>query len=279
MSAATEVRQPTVIRPMRGLFDFGLDEVWRSRELLYFLVWRDLKVRYSQAALGAMWAVLQPLVAVMIFTVIFGIFARLPSDGVPYPVFAFTAMLPWTLFSESARRSSLGLVGDGELIKKVYFPRLIIPLANVVSPLIDFMFSIGALVLLMLFYGIVPSINIVFAPLLVVLTMALAFAIGLWLGPLNVRFRDITHTIPFLMQIWMYATPIVYPLSMVPDRYKFWYSLNPTVGLIEGYRWAVLGAGTLDISSLVTSALITVVLLVTGLIWFKQQERNFADII
>ena len=279
MNAASEARRLTVIRPMRGLFDFGLDEVWRSRELLYFLVWRDLKVRYSQAALGALWAVIQPLVAVIIFTVIFGVFAKLPSDGIPYPVFAFTAMLPWTLFAESARRSSLGLVGDGELIKKVYFPRLIIPLANVVSPLLDFLFSVGALVLLMLFYGIVPSVNIVFAPVLVLLTVALAFAIGLWLGPMNVRYRDISHTIPFLMQIWMYATPIVYPLSMVPERYKFWYSLNPTVGLIEGYRWAVLGAGTLDVTALVVSATITAVLLFTGLIWFKQQERNFADII
>jgi lipopolysaccharide transport system permease protein len=156
---------------------------------------------------------------------------------------------------------------------------LIIPLANVVSPLLDFLFSVGALVLLMLFYGIVPSVNIVFAPVLVLLTVALAFAIGLWLGPMNVRYRDISHTIPFLMQIWMYATPIVYPLSMVPERYKFWYSLNPTVGLIEGYRWAVLGSGTLDVSALVISASITAVLLFTGLIWFKQQERNFADII
>jgi lipopolysaccharide transport system permease protein len=259
--------------------DLGLGEVWRQRELLYFLVWRDLKVRYAQASLGMAWAVIQPLVAVAIFTVIFGVFAKLPSDGLPYPVFAYAAILPWTYFSEAVRRSAFGLVGDSELVKKVYFPRLIIPMANIVSPLMDFAVSFAALVLLMLWYGLVPTASVLAVPPLLVLTAALALAIGLWLGPVNVRYRDVMHTLPFMLQIWMYATPIVYPLSMVPERFKLLYSLNPAVGLIEGFRWAVLGKGTLDTVSLTISAVVTVVLLVGGLLWFRREERQFADVI
>jgi lipopolysaccharide transport system permease protein len=279
MSGAAATRPVTVIRPRTGWMDLGLGEVWRQRELLYFLVWRDLKVRYAQASLGMAWAVIQPLVAVAIFTVIFGVFAKLPSDGLPYPVFAYAAILPWTYFSESVRRSAFGLVGDAELVKKVYFPRLIIPMANIVSPLMDFAVSFAALVLLMLWYGLVPTASVLAVPPLLVLTAALALAIGLWLGPVNVRYRDVMHTLPFILQIWMYATPIVYPLSMVPERFKLLYSLNPAVGLIEGFRWAVLGKGTLDTVSLTISVVVTVVLLVGGLLWFRREERQFADVI
>ena len=279
MSGAAATRPVTFIRPRSGWMDLGLGEVWRQRELLYFLVWRDLKVRYAQAALGMAWAVIQPLVAVAIFTVIFGVFAKLPSDGVPYPVFAYAAILPWTYFSEAVRRSAFGLVGDAELIKKVYFPRLIIPMANIVSPLMDFVVSLGVLVMLMLWYGLAPTASLLAVPLLLVLTAALALAIGLWLGPINVRYRDVMHTVPFMLQIWMYATPIVYPLSMVPERFKLLYSLNPAVGLIEGFRWAVLGRGTLDTVSLTISVVVTVVLLVGGLLWFRREERQFADVI
>jgi len=279
MSAVPYEKPITLIRPNKGLFDFNLREVWKYRELLYFLVWRDLKVRYSQAALGAAWAIIQPLVAVAIFTVIFGVFAKLPSDGIPYPVFAFAAMLPWTLFSEATRRCTLGLVGDTDLVKKVFFPRLVIPLGNAVTPVIDFFLSVFALFLLMFVYGVWPSMNIVFLPLFVALTVGMAIGIGLWLGPLNVRFRDITHTLPFLLQVWMYATPIVYPLSMVPERFKFLYSLNPTVGLIEGYRWCLLGTNSLDLRALAITLVATLALLSSGLVYFKQQERQFADII
>ncbi len=279
MSGAAATRPITVIRPRTGWLDLGLGEVWRQRELLYFLVWRDLKVRYAQASLGMAWAVIQPLMAVAIFTVIFGVFAKLPSDGLPYPVFAYAAILPWTYFSEAVRRSSFGLVGDSELVKKVYFPRLIIPMANIVSPLMDFAVSFVALVLLMLWYGLVPTASVLAVPPLLVLTAALALAIGLWLGPVNVRYRDVMHTVPFVLQIWMYATPIVYPLSMVPERFKLLYSLNPAVGLIEGFRWAVLGKGTLDTTSLTISVVVTVVLLVGGLLWFRREERQFADVI
>jgi lipopolysaccharide transport system permease protein len=279
VSAEGYVRPVTVIRPKTGLFDLGLDEVWQHRELLYFLVWRDLKVRYSQAALGTAWAIIQPLLAAAIFTVIFGVFAKLPSDGIPFPVFVFAGILPWTYFSEAVRRSSFGLVGDSELVKKVYFPRLLIPLANIVSPLLDFFVSLIVLFALMAWYGIWPGANLLFVPVLLVMTAALTLALGLWIGPVNVKYRDVMHTLPFLLQIWMYATPIVYPLSMVPERFRTLYSLNPTVGLIEGFRWALLGKGQVDVVALGMSAVMIVLLLVTGVLWFKRAERTFADVI
>jgi lipopolysaccharide transport system permease protein len=279
MSALPDVRTVTRIRARTGMLDFDLKSVWQYRELLYFLVWRDVKVRYAQAVLGTGWAIVQPLIAVAIFTVIFHLFAKLPSDGLPYPVFAMAAILPWTYFSEASRRSALGLVGDSDLVKKVYFPRLIIPLANIVSPLIDFAITLLVLFALMAWYGIGLSPNIVFIPVFVFMTMALSLSIGLWLGPVNVRFRDVMHTLPFVLQIWMYATPIVYPLSMVPDRWKTLYSLNPTVGLIEGFRWSLLGHGTLDLMALVLSATVIFASLFGGLVFFRRAERSFADII
>jgi lipopolysaccharide transport system permease protein len=279
MSADASARPVTIIRARAGLLDLGFDEVWRYRELLYFLVWRDLKVRYSQAALGTAWAIVQPLIAVAIFTVIFGTFAKMPSDGIPYPLFAFAAILPWTYFSEAVRRSSFGLVGDADLVRKVFFPRLLIPIANVLSPLVDFAVTLFVLFCMMVWYGVFPGTNLLFVPLLLGMSAALALAIGLWLGPINARYHDVMHTLPFVLQIWMYATPIVYPLSIVPDRFKMLYSLNPTVGLIEGFRWALLGKGSLDLPALGVSMVIIVVGLVTGVLWFKRAERTFADVI
>jgi lipopolysaccharide transport system permease protein len=279
MSALPDTRSVIVVRARTGALNLDLHSVWQYRELLYFLVWRDVKVRYAQAALGTGWAIVQPLIAVAIFTVIFHLFAKLPSDGLPYPVFAMAAVLPWTYFSEAARRSAFGLVGDADLVKKVYFPRLIIPLANIVSPLIDFAITLMVLIALMAWYGIALSPNVVFLPIFVVMTMALSLSIGLWLGPINVRFRDVMHTLPFVLQIWMYATPIVYPFSMVPDRWKTLYALNPTVGLIEGFRWALLGHGTLDVKALMISAGVITAALFFGLVWFRRAERSFADII
>lgn len=267
------------IRPRPGLFDFDLGAVWNKRELLFFLIWRDLKVRYAQAALGVGWAVLQPLLTVLIFSLIFGAFAKLPSDGLPYPVFAFAAVLPWTYFSEATRRGSFGLVGDSGLIQKVYFPRLIIPLSNVVTPLADFAVTFVVLLVLMAWYGILPGWQVVFAPVFVAMMFLLALGISLWLGPINVRYRDVAHTMPLLLQIWMYATPIVYPLSLVPERWKALYSLNPMVGIIEGFRWALLGRGSVDLQALVSSAVVIVLLVVGGLVWFRRAERNFADVI
>ncbi len=283
MLEATELKKPhqrvIEIRPKKGLFDLDLYAVWRYRELLYFLVWREIKIRYKQAAIGIGWAILQPVIAMLIFTAIFGYFARIPSDGVPYAVFAFTAILPWTYFSEAFRRGGTGLVDDADLIRKIYFPRLIIPLAMVVAPLVDFLLSFVVLLVLLAWYGIMPTANIVFLPFFLLVAMVLALAVALWLGPINVRFRDIKHTLPFLIQIWMYASPVVYPLSMVPERWKLLYNLNPMVGVIEGFRWALLGKENPDFLAMSVSLFLIVLVLLGGIVYFKKMERFFADVI
>lgn len=271
--------QTVEIRPDRGLLDLDLINVWRYRELLVVLMMRDIQVLYKQAALGAGWAILQPVFAVIVFTIIFGYIANLPSDGVPYPVFAFAGVLPWTYFAEAVRRSSTGLVNDAELVRKVYFPRLIMPLATVVTPLVDFCIAFVVMIGLMLIYGVAPSWNLLIVPPLMVVAALLALSIGLWLGPINVRFRDIKHTLPFMIQIWMYASPIVYPLSMIPEEWRWAYALNPMVGVIEGFRWAAFGQGQPDFTALATSGAVIVVLLFGGLIFFKRMERSFADVI
>jgi lipopolysaccharide transport system permease protein len=267
------------IRSNAGLVTLHLRELWRFRELLYFLTLRDLKVRYKQTAIGVAWALIQPVLAVAIFTVIFGHFAKMPSGHVPYPVFAFTAVLPWTYFAEAVRRSSTGLVSDSELIRKVFFPRLIVPLASVVSPLVDF--AVGFLVLMALFawYGVVPTPFIILLPVFLLVAAALALSIGLWLGPLGVRFRDVTHALPFLIQVWLYASPVAYPITIVPERWRLLYSLNPMVGVIEGFRWVLLGAEHPDLRAMAITCVFIVASLAGGLIYFRNMERSFADII
>lgn len=267
------------IRPDRGWFDLDLGAVWRYRELLIVLMMRDIQVLYKQAALGVSWAVLQPVFACVVFTVVFGYIARMPSEGIPYPVFAFAGVLPWTYFAEAVRRAGLGLVTDAELVRKVYFPRLITPLANVVTPLVDFCIAFVVLLALMAFYGIAPSWKFLVVPPLMLVAALLALAIGLWLAPINVRFRDIKHTLPFIIQIWMYASPIVYPLSMVPEQWQWAYSLNPIVGVIEGFRWAVFNQGEPNFMALAISAVVIFLLLVGGLVFFRRMERSFADVI
>lgn len=272
-------RQRFEIRPDRGWFDLDLGAVWRYRELLTVLIMRDIKVLYKQAALGAAWAILQPLFAVAIFTIVFGYFARMPSEGVPYPLFAFAGVLPWTYFAEAVRRSGTGLVNDAELVRKVYFPRLIMPLANVIAPLVDFCIAFAVLLIMMAFYGLAPSWKFLIVPPLMLVAALLALAIGLWLGPVNVRFRDVKHTLPFIIQVWMYASPIVYPLSMVPEQWQWAYALNPMVGVIEGFRWAVFDQGEPNFAALGSSAVIIALLLVGGLVFFRRMERSFADLI
>lgn len=267
------------IRPDRGLWDLDLGAVWRYRELLVVLMMRDIQVLYKQAALGAAWAILQPVFAVIIFSIVFGYIARMPSEGVPYPLFAFAGVLPWTYFAEAVRRAGTGLVNDAELVRKIYFPRLIMPLANVITPLVDFCLAFIVLLALMAFYGMTPSWKFLVVPPLMVVAALLALAIGLWLGPINVRFRDIKHTLPFLIQIWMYASPIVYPLSMVPEQWQWAYSLNPMVGVIEGFRWAVFDQGEPNFAALGVSGLVIVLLLAGGLLFFRRMERSFADLI
>lgn len=269
----------TEIRASAGLLDLDLGAIWRFRELLVNLVVRDIKVLYRQAALGAAWAILQPVFAVAIFTIVFGMFARIPSDGAPYPVFAFAAVVPWTYFAEAVRRSGMGLVQDGELVRKIYFPRLVMPLSSVIAPLVDFAIAFVVLLVVMFFYGIMPTWRMLALPPLVLITATLALAVGLWLGPINVRFRDVKHTLPFIIQIWMYASPIIYPLSMIPEGFRWIYSLNPMVGVIEGFRWALLAKGDPDVTAIAISAVGIVVLLVGGLIFFKHMERRLADFI
>ncbi len=267
------------LRPDRGWLDLDLGAVWRYRELFIVLMMRDIQVLYKQALLGAGWAILQPVFAVVIFTIVFGYFANMPSNGIPYPVFAFAGVLPWTYFAEAVRRSGTGLVTDAELVRKVYFPRLVMPLANVVSPLLDFAIAFVVLLILMAFYGMAPSLKMLVVVPLMMVAALLALSIGLWLGPINVRFRDIKHTLPFMLQIWMYASPIVYPLSMVPEQWQGLYALNPMVGVIEGFRWAVFDQGAPNFGALAISGVMIALLMVGGLIFFRRAERTFADVI
>lgn len=272
--------EPTVvIQPSRGLFHLELRAVWQYRELMYFLVWRDVKVRYKQTAIGAGWAILQPLMTMLIFTVVFGNFAKIPSDGFPYPVFAFTALLPWTYFAQALGRSGTSLVGNANLITKVYFPRLIIPLSSAVAPAVDFILSFVVLLGLMFWFGIAPTWGVLALPLFLLLALMTALAVGLWLSPLNVRYRDVGYTIPFLTQIWMYASPVVYPVSLVPKQWRLLYSLNPMAGVIEGFRWALLGKQGPDILVMAVSAGVVVTLLFGGIIYFNQMGRTFADVV
>ena len=276
---STGAERGVVIRPTKGLFDLEMGNVWRYRELLHTLMMRDIQVLYKQAALGAAWAIIQPVFAVVVFTVVFGNFAKMPSDGIPYPIFAFAAVLPWTYFAEATRRASTGLVDDADLVRKVYFPRLIIPLAKVSAPMLDFAIAFCVLLIMMAFYGVMPSVKLLAIIPLVLVAGTLALAIGLWLGPINVRYRDVKHTVPFMLQIGMYASPIVYPLSQVPAEWKALYSLNPMVGVIEGFRWAVFDRGSPDLVALGVGLLVVLALLLGGLVWFKNQERSFADVI
>jgi lipopolysaccharide transport system permease protein len=274
--AAPEIA--TIIRPPRGLSGLNLRELWAYRELLYFLVWRDVLSKYKQTVFGFLWAVLPPFMNMVVFTVVFGNFAKIPSDGIPYPVFNFCAMVPWTYFSSAFTSSTGSVVSSANLITKVYFPRLIVPLAGTLSRGVDFAISLVILVGMALCYRIYPTVNILFVPVLLLLTGMTAVGVGMWLAPLNVKYRDIQHVTPLVAQLWMYATPVVYPLSMVPERYKLLMSLNPMAGLIEGYRSALLNRPW-DWHAVSLSAAIAVLLFVTGTLYFAKTERHFADII
>ena len=276
----SEFRPPTVvIQAQKGVGHLDVAALWEYRELLYFLVWRDLKVRYKQTLIGASWAIFQPALTMVIFTVIFGNLAKIPSDGLPYAVFAYTALVPWTYFSQALSRAGACLVGDAHLITKVYFPRLIIPLVAVMTPAVDFLFSFLLLLGLVAWFGIAPTWGLLALPLFLLLAMITALAVGLWLSPVNVRYRDVGHTIPFLTQVWMFASPVVYPVSLVPESWRLLYSLNPMVGVIEGFRWALLGKENPDFTVMLVSATVILVLLVGGIVFFKRMERNFADVI
>lgn len=270
----------SIIRPTRGWESLDLRELWEYRELLYFLVWRSLKVRYKQTVLGATWAVLQPFLTMVVFSIFFGRLARIPSDGFPYPIWNYTALLPWQLFVKAVVDSSNSLVANQRLVTKVYFPRLLIPISSVLSGLVDF--AIAFLVLIgMMFYYNIPFRPLAFSlPLFILLAMVTALGVGLWMSALNVRYRDVQHVIPFLTQLWFYATPIAYSSSLVPEGLRAFYGLNPMVGVVEGFRWALLGSRAWGTRTLVVvSALVAVVVLVGGVFYFRRVERTFADVV
>jgi lipopolysaccharide transport system permease protein len=268
-----------VIEKNRAALRGELRALWEFRELLYFMVWRDVKTRYKQTALGVGWAILQPLLTTVIFTVVFAYFARMPSQGVPYPLFAFAALLPWAYFSQALARSSVGLVSNANLISKVYFPRLILPLAAAATPLVDFCLTFVVLIGMLAWYHVVPTVAVVLLPLFVFMAFLAAVSVSLWLSALNVKYRDVGHLIPFLVQIWMYASPVVYPVSMVPERWRIIYGLNPMVTVVEGFRWSLLGTPPPDLTLAFISSAAMLVTLASGFVYFKATERTFADVI
>ena len=267
------------IQPLSGWVSLGLSELWKYRELLSFLIWRDIKVRYKQTVLGAAWAIIQPLFTMLIFSLFFGRLAKMPSDNLPYPVFSYTALVVWGFFSNALSHSSTSLVGSANLIKKVYFPRLAIPVAAVLSGVVDFGLAFLVLLGLMSYYGIVPTWNSVFLPLFLLLALVTALGVGLWLSAINVQYRDVHHTLPFITQFWMFATPIVYPSSLLSEPWRTLYGINPMVGVVEGFRWALLGSHTAPGPIIIVSTLAAVALLVSGAFYFRRMERTFADIV
>lgn len=268
-----------VIKPPTRWAAIDLKDLWAHRELLYFLVWRDVKVRYKQTLLGVTWVIIQPLFTTLIFTVFFGILARVPSEGVPYPLFAFAGLLPWIFFTNAVTQSSNSLVGSAHLITKVYFPRIIIPTAAVGAGLLDFAISFVVLGGLMAVYRVGLTWNfLALAPLLILLTL-FALGVGMWLSALNVKYRDVRHLLPFVLQVWMFASPVIYPPTFVPERWRWILKLNPMTGIIDGFRTAIFGEKPFDRMSLVLSISITALLLVSGAYAFKRMEKNFADVV
>lgn len=273
------VPKKLIIRPPSGGIDLSFEELCEYRDLLYFLVWRDIKVRYKQTLLGVAWVILQPFISMVIFSVIFGTFARLPSEGIPYPLFTFTALLPWQLFAYALSQSSESLVANERLITKVYFPRILIPITPVFSGLLDFMIAFMVLLGLMLFYGVFPGMKLFALPVFILMAAVTALGAGLWLTALNVQFRDVRYTIPFLTQIWFYLTPVAYSATLIPEKLRFLYGLNPMTGVVEMFRWALLGKQPPSMVMLLISGVVSLVLLFSGLRYFQRMEHEFADVI
>jgi lipopolysaccharide transport system permease protein len=266
------------ISPPRKWIPIDLGELWNYRELLFSFTERDIKIRYKQTALGFLWAIIQPLFMMIIFTVFFGRLAKIPSEGIPYPLFVLAALLPWTLFAEGLTRSTNSMIANAGIMTKVYFPRLIMPISGILSPLVDFTVSISILVVMMAYYGFVPTFNVVFLPLFILLALATSLGIGLWLSALNVKYRDFQYTIPFMIQLWLFASPVVYPASLVPESVRFLYGLNPMAGVIEGFRWALLGT-EMPSAMILVSVGVVVVLLVSGAFYFRRMEQYYADVV
>jgi len=274
------LRPPSVhIEPSHGWASLHLRELWRYRELLYFFVWRDVKVHYKQTLLGASWAIIQPFMTMVVFSLFFGRLAGVASDGIPYPIFSYAALVPWTFFSNGLTQASTGMVSNANLITKIYFPRLALPIARVLAGLVDFGLAFLVLVLMMLYYGIFPSARIVWLPLFLLLALATSLGVGFWLAAMNVQYRDINYVVPFIAQFWLFATPVAYPSSLLKEPWQTVYGLNPMAGVVEGFRWALLGTAGAPRPIIFVSALVAIVLLVSGAFYFRRMERTFADVV
>lgn len=277
---------PTVrIEPSHGWVSLRLREVWEYRELLYFLVWRDVKVRYKQTILGAAWAILQPFLTMVVFTIFFGNLAGVGSDGLPYPIFSYAGLLPWSFFAQGLSQSSDSLVSSANLLRKVYFPRLVIPVSSVLAGVVDFAIAFVVLVGMMVFYGVHPGVQVLLLPPLLLLAFGTALGVGMWLAALNVQYRDVRYVVPFFVQIWLFVTPVIYPASRVTAKLEelglpaWLYGLNPMAGVVEGFRWALLGTGSLPGGVVLASVSVTAALLASGAFYFRRMERTFADVV
>jgi lipopolysaccharide transport system permease protein len=277
--AAERGLQRVVIRPTRGWAGLNLAELWRYRELVYFLIWRDVKVRYKQTLLGAGWAILQPFLTMVVFSLFFGNLAKMPSEGIPYPIFSYAAILPWTLFEAGVTKAGTSLVAGANLLTKVYFPRLAIPLAPIIAGVLDFALAFIVLLGMMAYFGVRPTAAIWTLPLFLLLALVTALGVSLWLAALNVAYRDVGYVIPFLMRVWFFVTPVVYSAQIVPEGYRLLYALNPMAGVVQGFRWAILGSGGVTSGSLALSTGVALVVLISGALYFRRMERTFADIV
>ncbi len=274
-----EGKDITLIRPSRGWVSLNLQDLWRYRELIYFFIWRDVKVRYKQTLLGAAWAIIQPVFTMVVFSIFFGNLAKIPSDNIPYPIFSYTALLPWGLFEAGISKAGNSLVASRSLITKIYFPRLVIPLASVIAGLVDFALAFIVLIGMMFYYGFSPTSTIWVLPILLLLTLMTALGTGLWLSALNVAYRDVGYVIPFIIRLWFFLTPITYSASIVPEAFQKLYALNPMTGVVQGFRWALLGVGSPPSELLLASSIAALVILVTGALYFRRMERTFADVV
>jgi lipopolysaccharide transport system permease protein len=280
MSIAGKIDLPTQrVAPSSGWVSLNLGEVWAYRELLFFLTWRDIKVRYKQTVLGAAWAIIQPFLTMVVFSLFFGKLANVPSDGLPYPIFSYAALVPWTFFANGLTQSSNSLVGSANLIKKIYFPRLVVPLASVLSGAVDFLLAFVVLLGMMLYYGIFPTVQVIWLPAFLLLAFTTSLGVGLWFSAMNVQFRDVRYIIPFLIQIWLFITPIAYSSTLLPQPWRTLYGVNPMAGVVEGFRWALLGTESTPVAMILLSALVSLALLLSGTFYFRRMEKTFADVV
>lgn len=277
---SSEGERITLIKPQQGWIPLNLRELWEYRELLFFFTWRDIKIRYKQTVLGASWAILQPVFTMVVFSIFFGRLAKMPSDGIPYPIFSYTGLLPWTFFAGSLANAANSLVRDANMIKKVYFPRLLSPVSTVFSSLVDFFLAFLVLVGMMFYYGLYPTATaLLWMPFFLLLALIIALGTGLWFAAWNAEYRDIRYIVPFLIQIWMFATPVVYPASLLKQPWRTIYGLNPMVGVLEGFRWVLLGKGHAPGAMVAVSTLVAILILIAGAFYFRRLERSFADVV